>query len=55
MNMLRRSVGRDVRSRVVLYAEVYAVLLAVLLEFTMVSGDDRMDAGRLYNYSTASL
>lgn len=35
MNMLRRSVGRAVRSRIVPYVALYAVLLALHLQFTL--------------------
>ena len=43
MNMLRRSVGRAVRSRIVPYVALYAVLLALHLQFTLGTGDDPME------------
>ena len=53
MNMLRRSVGRAVRSRIVPYAALYAVLLALHLQFTLGTGDDPMYAAMLDQYSLA--
>ena len=47
MNMLRRSVGRAVRSRIVPYVALYAVLLALHLQFTLGTGDDPMYAAML--------
>ena len=53
MNMLRRSVGRAVRSRIVPYVAMYAVLLALHLQFTLGTGDDPMYAAMLDQYSLA--
>ena len=53
MNMLRRSVGRAVRSRIVPYVALYAVLLALHLQFTLGTGDDPMYAAMLDQYSLA--
>ena len=53
MNMLRRSVGRAVRSRIVSYVALYAVLLALHLQFTLGTGDDPMYAAMLDQYSLA--